>query len=175
MKAVVGMLFVAALLAPAPDLTVGGDVPDITLKALDGKECSVKGLTTAGKVIAVVSWSVDCPSGKPCIGRASEVAKKFASNEKVAFIAVSSYGDAADKLSAYAKENSIAYPLVHDGDKKVAKHFGAKQVNSAYVISGGKLFWRGGITKDGKDGFADAIQAALDGKPAPESDKKFAG
>lgn len=173
MKVAFGLALVAALLAP--DLTLGGDVPDISLKVLDGKECSIKGLTTAGKVVAVVNWSVDCPSGKPCIGRATEVAKKYASNEKVAYIAVVSYGDAADKVSAYAKENSIGYALVHDGDKKVAKHFGSKQVNSAYVISGGKLFWRGGITKDGKDGFADAIQAALDGKPAPDSDKKFPG
>ncbi len=175
MKLAVGLVVVAALLAPAPDLTIGGDVPDISMKSLDGKECSIKGLTDAGKVIVVVSWSVDCPSGKPCIPRATEVAAKYASNEKVAFVAVSSYGDAADKLSAYAKENSIAYPLVHDGDRKIARHFGAKQVNSAYVISGGKLFWRGGILKNGKDSLVDAIEAALGGKPAPESDKKFPG
>ena len=48
-------------------------------------------------------------------------------------------------------------------------------LNSAYVISGDKLFWRGGVTSKGTDGLADAIQAALDGKPAPDSDKKFAG
>jgi peroxiredoxin len=173
MKVAMGLVLVAALFAP--DLTVGGDVPDIGLKALDGKECSIKGLSDGGKVIAIVSWSIDCPSGKPCIPRATEVAKKFAGNDKVVFIGVSSYGDSAEKLGSYHKENSLSYPLVHDGDKKIAKHLGAKQVNSAYVVSGGKLFWRGGITKDGKDGLADAIQAALDGKPAPESDKKFAG
>jgi peroxiredoxin len=175
MKLTMGILVAAALLAPAGELKLGEPVPDITLKSLDGKECSLKGLTDAGKVIAIVSWSVDCPSGKPCIGRNNDVAKKFAGNEKVAFIGVSSYGDAAEKLAAYHKENSLTYPLVHDGDRAIAKHFNAKQVNSAYVIAGGKLFWRGGVTKDGKDGFADAIQAALDGKPAPESDKKFPG
>ena len=174
MKLAVG-LFVLALLAPAADLTIGGEVPDIGFKSVDGKECSLAGLVKDGKVVAVVSWSIDCPSGKPCIGRATEVANKFKDNAKVAFLGVSSYGDAAEKLAAYAKENSLSYPLVHDGDKKIAKHFGAKQVNSAYVIKGGKLFWRGGITKDGKDGFADAIEAALDGKEAPPSDKKFTG
>jgi peroxiredoxin len=174
MKLAVG-LFALALVAPAADLTVGGDVPDISLKALDGKECSIAGLSKDGKVIAVVSWSQDCPSGKPCIGRASDVGNKFKDNAKVAFIAVSSYGDSAEKLAAYAKENGLSYPMVHDGDKKIARHFGAKQVNSAYVIKDGKLFWRGGINSKGTDDLANAIQAALDGKPAPDSDKKFAG
>ena len=111
----------------------------------------------------------------PNVRISADSANENESSANVAFIAVSSYGDVADKLSAYHKENSLPYPLVHDGDKAIAKHFNAKQVNSAYVIAGGKLFWRGGVTKDGKDGFADAIQAALDGKPAPDSDKKFPG
>jgi peroxiredoxin len=168
------VLALAALLVPQ-GLEVGKDVPDLKLKSVDGKECSVANLSKEGKVIAIVSWSVDCPSGKPCIPRATEVAKKFADNSKVVFVGISSYGDSEDKIKSYAKDQGIGYPIVCDSDRSLGKALGAKKVNSAYVIKDGKLFWRGGITKDGKDPLADAIQAALDGKPAPASDNKFAG
>jgi peroxiredoxin len=173
MKVALGVTAILALLAPQ-GLEVGAAAPPLELKSLDGKTCNLAALAKE-KVVVIVSWSVDCPSGKPCVPRATDVAKKFADNPKVAFIAVSSYGDAPDKLQAYAKENGIAYPIVHDGDKKIGKALGAKKVNSAYVFSGGKLFWRGGITRDGKDPLVEAIEAALSGKPAPEGNLKFAG
>ena len=167
-------LALMALLAPQ-GLEVGKDVPDLKLKSVDGKECSTADLSKEGKVIAIVSWSVDCPSGKPTIPRSTEIAKKFADNAKVVFVGVSTYGDTEDKIKSYAKDQGISYPLVCDSDKAIGKALGAKKVNSAYVIKDGKLFWKGGVTKDGKDPLADAIQAALDGKPAPASDNKFAG
>jgi len=163
-------LVLAALLLPQ-GLEVGKDVPDLKLKSVDGKECTIAGLSKEGKVIVIVSWSVDCPSGKPTIGRSTEIAKKYADNAKVAFVGVSTYGDTEDKIKSYAKDQNITYPIVHDGDKAIAKALGAKQVNSTYVIKEGKLFWKGGVTKDGKDPVVDAIQAALEGKPAPASNK----
>ncbi len=172
MKLAVSLAVIAAFLAPQQ---VGSDCPDIKFKSVDGKECQLHALCKEGKVVVLVSWSVDCPSGKPCIGRNTEVAKKYAGNAKVAYIGVSSYGDTADKLAAYAKENSIPHPIVCDADKSIAKTLGAKQVNSAYVVKGCKLFWYGGITKDGKDKLVDAIEAALNDKPAPDSGGKFVG
>jgi peroxiredoxin len=172
MKFAVGLVVLAAFLAPQQ---VGSDVPDLSFKSVDGKECQLHALCKSGKVVAIVSWSVDCPSGKPCIPRATEVAKKYAGNDKVVFLAVSSYGDTAEKLAAYVKENSISYPVVVDADKKIGRALNAKQVNSAYVVKGCKLFWYGGITKDGKDKLVDAIEAALGDKGAPESGGKFVG
>jgi peroxiredoxin len=173
MKAALGVAAALALVVPQ-GLDVGSPAPAVDLKSLDGKACNLLDLAKE-KVVVIVSWSVDCPSGKPCIPRATEVARKFADNPKVAFIAVNSYGDAPDKLQAYAKENDITYPIVHDGDKKIGKALGAKKVNSAYVFAGGKLFWRGGITRDGKDPLVEAIEAALSGKAAPEGNRNFAG
>ncbi|MFN3484451.1 MAG: redoxin domain-containing protein [Planctomycetota bacterium] len=173
MKVMLGAVAALALLVPqGPE--VGAPAPAVELKSLDGQVCNLAELSKE-KVVVIVSWSVDCPSGKPCIPRATEVAKKFADNPKVVFVAVNSYGDAPDKLAAYAKENGIAYPIVHDADKKIGKALGAKKVNSAYVFAGGKLFWRGGITKDGKDPLVEAIEAALSGKAAPEGNRNFAG
>ncbi len=107
--------------------------------------------------------------------RAKEIAEKYAKNDKVAVIGVSSYGDTADAIKSYLKDNGLEYPVVCDADKSLGKTLGAKQVNSAYVISGGKLFWRGGMHKAGRDSVVEAVDAALGGKEAPASDKPFNG
>lgn len=167
---IAAMLAMAAL---AGDLAVGGEVPDMTLKSVDGKESKLSELKTAGKVVVIVSWSPDCPSG--AVPRITEVGNKYAGNEKVAFFGVNAYGETADKCAAVAKDQGVKYTVVHDGDKSVSKVLGAKKVNAAYVIKDGKLFWRGGAMKNGKDHLEQAIEAALSGAAAPPSDKDKLG
>jgi peroxiredoxin len=163
-------LATALALALAPQAT---DAPALKLKSVDGKEYDVAALSKE-KVVVIVSWSFDCPSGKPCIGRADAIGEKLAGNDKVVYLGVSSYGDVADKLAAYAKEKGIKYSLCHDGDKSAAKALGAKKVNSAYVFAKGKLFWSGGITAKGDDPVLTAVEAAIAGTPAPAANK-FSG
>jgi peroxiredoxin len=172
MKLAVGMAVLAALLVPA-DLAIGGEVPDIAFKAVDGKECKLADLCKAGKVVVIVSWSKECPSN--ALTRVDEVAKKYEANDKVAFIGVCAFGDTADGISNYLKDKAAKYAVVHDADKSISKTIGATNVNKTYVIKDGKLFWRGGCAKNGKDTVVDAIEAALAGKAAPEEMKKFAG
>ena len=174
MKIAVGLVALAALLTPQ-GLEIGGDVPAITVKSLDGKEFNPTALSKEGKVVAVVSWSFTCPSGHPVIPRNTEIAKKYAGNDKVVFFGVNSYGETPEQLKAYVKENSISYAICHDGGKRFARLYNTKQVNSAYVLKGGKLFWRAGVKKNGKDSLVDAIEAALAGKAAPQSDYRFGG
>ena len=170
MKAAAGLLALGLL---AGDLTVGGEVPDMTLKALDGKESKLSELQKEGKVVVLVSWSPDCPSG--AVPRITEVGNKYAGNDKVAFFGVNAYGESADKCAAVVKDQGVKYAVVHDGDKSVSKTLGAKRVNTAYVVKDGKLFWRGGAMKNGKDGLEKAIEAALSGAEAPPSDKDRLG
>ncbi len=165
----------AAIFVATGDLEPGKEVPEISFKTLDGKELKLSGLSKQGKVVVLVSWSPKCPSGRVCIPRCTEIAGKFADNDKVALIAVNSYGDTESGLKKYTAENKIAYPVVHDADKSIGRLLGARKVNSTYVIKDGKLFWHGGVRKDGKDIVPEVIQAALEGKPAPESVKKFPG
>lgn len=174
MKLAVGLVAVAALLAPQ-GLELGGNVPDITVKSVDGKEYNPTKLSKEGKVVAVVSWSFKCPSGRPVIPRNTSIAKKFAGNEKVVFLGVCSYGETPSQLKDYVQENSIGYPVCHDDGKKFARLYRTRQVNSAYVLKDGKLFWRAGVKRNGKDEFENAINAALSGGTAPRSDYRFAG
>jgi peroxiredoxin len=163
----------AALLALAPDLQEAKDAPAVKIKTVDGKEYDLAAVSKE-KVVVIVSWSFDCPSGKPCIGRADAIGEKLAGNEKVLYLGVSSYGDVADKLAAYAKEKEIKYSLCHDEGKAVAKALGAKKVNSVFVFAKGKLFWSGGITAKGDDPVLTVVEAAIAGTPAPAANK-FSG
>ena len=162
-----------ALTLLAGDLTVGGEVPDLTLKSLDGKEQTLSELQKAGKVVVLVSWSPDCPSG--AVGRITEVGNKYADNEKVAFFGVNAFGESAEKCAAVVKDQGVKYGVMHDADKSVSKALGAKRVNTAYVVKDGKLFWRGAAMKNGKDHLEKAIEAALGGAAAPPSDKDKLG
>ncbi len=175
MKTTMGIAVLLAALASAAALEIGKEVPDITFKSIEDKELKLSDMTKEGKVVAVVSWSPSCPSGKNCISRATEIAGKFAGEKKVQFIAVCSYGDTRESLKEYCRQNGITYMVCYDEGGKIARHFGARKVNSAYVVREGKLFWRGGILADGKDSCADAITAAVEGKPAPPSDREKLG
>ena len=92
-----------------------------------------------------------CGCGDASIVPLEVQARILAGNEKVLYLGVSSYGDVADKLAAYAKEKEIKYSLCHDEGKAIAKVLGAKRVNSAFVFAKGKLFWSGGMTAKGDD------------------------
>jgi peroxiredoxin len=164
MKAV----FAAALALPAPaaDLEVGKPVPDVKIG-----DKSLAELTKAGKVVAVYFWSQDCPYGPPQFAKLKDVASKYAANEKAAFIAVAAFGEKEDKVAAWAKDNELKAPLVFDAGRAVATHFGARKVNYTFVIDAkGNLVYRGGF-----EPVVEAIDAALEGKPAPKSDGTFQG
>lgn len=171
MKLAVGLVVLGAFLAG--DLTVGGEVPDMTFKTVDGKEVKLSELNKDGKVVVIISWSLDCPSG--AVPRINDLAKKYGDSKKVSIVGVSAYGDSSEKISAYVKDNSLTYPVMHDSDKSVSKALGAKRVNTTYIVVGGKLFYRGGCMKNGKDKVVQAIDAALEGKEAPASDKDKLG
>ncbi len=169
MKVAMGLAFALALMARAEEpLRVGGEVPDIDFKLVDGKELKLSDLAKEGKVVMVVSWSPSC--GSNALDRVNEIVKKYAENKKVVPIGVCAYGDTAEEMKRYLKSKEMDYPVMHDADKAVSKKLGAKRVNSTYVVAEGKLFYRGGVMRNGKDKVADAIEAALGGKHAPESD-----
>jgi peroxiredoxin len=172
-KPVKSMVGLALALALAGDLKVGDEVPDTVFKGVCGKELKLSELNKEEKVVVLVSWSVECGSG--AVPRLNDIVRQFAEQKKVQFIGVSAYGDSAGRILEYLREKDLKYPVMHDADKAVSKMLGAKRANLTYVIAGGKLFYRGAVMKNGKDKVAEAIEAALGGKPAPESDQDKAG
>ena len=173
MKVASSLALALALLAPADGLTVGGEVPETSFKAVDGRELKLSDLVKDGKIVVVVSWSLRCPTN--AVARVDELAKKYREEGKVVIVGVSAYGDTPEKIQEYLKEKDPAYPVMHDADKSVSKRFAARKVNAAYVIVEGKLFYRGGAMRNGKDCLGEAIEAALGGKSAPPSDRDKLG
>ena len=171
MKVALMIGVVALAFAPAADLKLGEAVPDIAL----GKD-SLAALIKEGKVVAVYFWSCDCPYGPPNYPNVKAADTKFADNAKVKIVVVSSSGESEAKGSDWAKETNLKAAFVYDEGKKIAKHFMPKKVNATFVIDAkGNLFYRGGIANDKTNLLIDAINAALEGKPAPASDQKFEG
>ncbi len=172
MKIALAIATALLLAAPAADLEIGKPVADVTM----GKD-SLAALTKDGKVVAVYFWSMECPYGPPNFPKLKEATDKFAGNEKVKIIAISSFSKDAEPVGeAWAKDTSLKAPMVYDKGGAIAKHFHPKQVNATFVMDAkGNLFYRGGIANDTNNFLIEAINAALEGKEAPKSDVKFQG
>lgn len=171
MKIALSIAIALLAFAPAGDLEVGKPVGDIAF----GKD-SLAGLTKEGKVVAVYFWSSDCPYGPPMYDSIKKADAEFKGNDKVKIVLISSFGEPEAKGVAWAKDAGIASALIHDTDKKYAKHFNPKKVNATFVIDAkGNLVYRGGLANDKQNLLIDAIKAALEGKAAPASDQKFEG
>jgi peroxiredoxin len=167
MKFAMAVALGMAILAPRAGVELGKETGDCAL----GKEMSLAALKKEGKVVAVYFWSQDCPFGPPQFSRLKETAAKFAGDKKVQVVAVSAFGEPSDKAVAWAKDNDLKCPMVFDEGKVIARFFGARKVNSTYVIDAkGVLVYRGGF-----EPIQEAIQAAVEGKDAPKSDGEFKG
>lgn len=178
LSAVAVLAACAVAAAPLGDLKLGEVVPDCAFKTMDGKDVKLGDFRgDKGKAVVVHFQSKNCPVAvKP--DALKKLAEKYTqADSKAAFIAVFAYGhDGAEEIRKYVEENKLPWPCVFDADKKARDHFGAKQVNTTFVMGrDGKLGYRGGITYSGEETLDAAVKAALEGGEAPKSDRKFAG
>jgi len=169
--------------SPRGDLSLGAVVPDVAMKAYDGKEYKLSDFRAdaekkrEGQVVVVYFQSEKCPAAID-----PDVIKKTTAawadpKADVKFLAVYAYPHDTEKnIEKYIKKNKLAYPCSFDSEKKLRDHFGAKQVNTTYVLDkDGKLVYRGGFTSKDHDFVVEAVKAAKDGSEPPKSDQKFAG
>lgn len=163
---------VAVVIALALAQQVGAELPPLKLSTVDGKELDLNALSREGKLVALVSWSESCPSGKPTRDPLRKLGGSFAKDVRVTLVAVNSYGDPAEEVARQAQGFRI--PFVHDADQAAARALGARRVNAAYVYKNGKLFWHGGLSPSGAE-LKRAIDAALKGAAAPPSGGRFMG
>jgi peroxiredoxin len=185
---VVAGLLVAAT-SPRAELKLGEVVPDVEFKAYDGKDYKLSDYRsnpekkTEGQVVVVYFQSEHCPAAiDPAL------VKKITApwndpKAGVKVIALYAYAhDNEEGIKKYIDANKIPYTCAWDTEKKLRDHFGAKQVNTTFVLDKtGKLVYRGGFavmkgTKNAtKETVAEAVKAAKGGTEAPASDGKFAG
>jgi peroxiredoxin len=189
----IAMIALTGLLLAAPssrvELKLGDVVPDVSFKAYDGKEYKLSDFRadaekkTEGQVVVVYFQSEKCPAAidPALVKKISDPWKDPKAGVK--FLALYAYGHDTEKnIEKFIKANGLSYVCAFDGERSLRDHFGAKQVNTTFVLDkAGKLIYRGGFavmkgTKTAtEETVAQAVKAAKDGSAAPKSDGKFAG
>lgn len=188
--ALVGLCVAAA---PARlDVKLGEVVPDITFKGYDDKEYKLSDFRadaekkTEGMVTVVYFHSEKCPAQVP-LDAIKKVAEQWSDPKNgVKFLAFFSYGhDTQKAIGEYITKNTLTYTSAWDTDRKLRDHFGAKQVNTTYVLDkNGKLIYHGGLFQMKgkppawtveKETVVEAVKAAKEGTAAPKSGTPFMG
>ena len=179
----------AAATSPRAELKLGEVVPDVEFKAYDGKTYKLSDFRensekkTEGQVVVVYFQSEKCPAAIDA-GVVKKISQGWTDPKAgVKFVALYAYGHDTEKnIEKYIAAHQLPYTNAWDAEKKLRDHFGAKQVNTTFVLDKtGKLVYRGAFaamkgTKNAtKETVLDAVKAAKDGSEAPKSDVKFAG
>ncbi|MGQ9649500.1 MAG: thioredoxin family protein [Phycisphaerae bacterium] len=156
--------------APEP----GQKAPDFALKDVYGKEFKLADFK--GKIVVLEWINKECPISHAAHDKQQmqKTYKKYAAKD-VIWLGIDSTENAKpDENRVYAAEQSLAYPILHDVDAKVAKAYGAKRTPHMFVIDKeGKLVYAGAIDDKGDNNYvAAAIENLLAGKPVakPKTD-----
>lgn len=152
---------------------VGEAFPMLELRTVDGKDVKladyVKTDKAEGKIVMVVFWSYECPSGARAMKPLAELAA-WCKEKDVVFVGIDSYDrDTADGAKKFVEDNKIEYPVAYDDKADVAKKVGVRKVLEAFVLDReGKVRFHGGymlrVKREWKTYAKDAAQALLDGK-----------
>jgi len=185
-KGTVLALFAAAALA-APALaapSVGASAPEFALPAASGATgtLALKDLAAKGKGVVVIFVSTRCPFSNAYNTRMAALAKQYA-GKGVAVVGINSNkNEPASEVAEHAKKHDLAFPILKDGENKVADAYGANHTPEAYLIDAkGALVYHGRIdeSEDEKGAhshdLANAIDALVAGKPVPVAETKAFG
>jgi peroxiredoxin len=168
-------------------LNIGDPAPNFSLPGVDGLTHSLKDFAAA-KVLVVVFTCNHCPTANAYMARVQKLHDDF-KDRGVALVAISpndplavrldelgytDVGDSFEDMKIRAKEKSITYPYLYDGEtQKVSLSYGVLATPHVFVFDADrKLRYNGRIddaeVKEPKSHDArNAIEAVLAGKPVP--------
>lgn len=129
---------------PAP---VGARIADFTLNdAATGKGWSLAEQARDAKAVVVLFMGTECPVSNAYAPRLAELAKKYA-DKGVVFIGVNSNEqDDTAAVAAHTKAYQITFPVLKDGQAKVAEKFSVVRIPEAFVLDGQRFVrYRGRI------------------------------
>lgn len=150
---------------------IGGDVPDIALRSIDGSARDL-GFYLQGKQGAVVAfWSETCSH---CVRYDSYLNGFSARHPQVGLMVIASrQGETADVIRKAAATRKLEFPIHHDPDGEVARQWHTQQTPRVFLINAQrKLLYRGAIDNFKFPGDPEfeaylepAVEAFLAGKP----------
>jgi cytochrome c biogenesis protein CcmG/thiol:disulfide interchange protein DsbE len=111
-------------------ITVGSEVPDITLTTFEGDQIALSDLE--GQVVVLNFWASWC---KPCEQEANELEKahQLYQDQGVVFLGVD-YVDTEPEALAYLEKFNISYPNGPDLGTRISQAFRIRGVPETYLI-----------------------------------------
>lgn len=191
MRTIFGLVFLLSSSTAIAAAGVGDAAPDFTLKDTEGK--SVKLSDYKDKLVVLEWFNPQCPFVRASHTKGSLVgeAKKH-TDAGVVWLAVNSsapgkQGNGLDLNREAKQEWGLTHPVLIDETGEVGRAYGATNTPHMFVISKGKLAYRGAIdnSPDGEKGepeggkLVNYVDAAIDavraGKPVGVSETKAYG
>jgi len=163
------------------ELKVGDAVPSFMLKNYDGKDVDLKKVLKENKLTVVMFISTECPVSNGYNDRMENLHETFG-KKGVAFLGINANkAEDVKMIAEHSKEHGFKFPVLKDGQNKIADLYAAQVTPETFVISPeGKLLYHGRIddsrnlAKVTSNDLADALTALLAGKsPAQTTAKAF--
>jgi peroxiredoxin len=154
---------------PQGAVKVGDEVPDFSVRTLDGKSVKFSELRkderpTATGVVVLSFWCTTCHSCRDVEHLLAKLSKDYAG--RAAVIALGANADeTAEGVAAFLKKNGLELPVVLDPGGGTADLFGVKRTTTTVVIDGhGVLRYCGQFHQKGGGSAEEALNAVLGGK-----------
>lgn len=144
---------------------VGEKVPDFMVQTLDGKSVKLSELQkdemrTKSGVVAFSFWCSTCHSCRDVERLLAELAKAQAGEAAVIALAANA-DETAETVSAFAKKNKLALPVVLDSSGNTADLFGVSMTTTTVVIDGDGVLRYCGQFRQKNGGSAEAALKAV--------------
>ncbi|KYG61653.1 hypothetical protein AZI86_18315 [Bdellovibrio bacteriovorus] len=122
-----------------------GATPAPTIKGADVFSGKVLEVTPKEQGTVVVFLSAVCPCSNSHVEELKNLSKEF---PQFSFVAVHSNTDEDAKTTQeYFKKVAISFPVIQDGEAKIADEFKALKTPHAFVLSrDGKMLYQGGVS-----------------------------
>ena len=140
------VLGAAVLTGTRPGMTLGQAAPGFSAPALDGTQVSLPEALRSHRAVAVLFLSTVCPYANSFAGHIADLNRVYGP-KGVLFVGVNSNQfETAEEMPESAREHDHRFPLIRDGDARIADLFGAGRTPEAYLFdSEGKLRYHGWV------------------------------
>jgi peroxiredoxin/mono/diheme cytochrome c family protein len=182
---VMGLAVSAGVDQSAPDKSAPAREMSFTLKDVGGREVALADFKD-NKAIVVVFTGTECPVSNFYLLGLKELHEKYAARG-VQFLAVNSNSqDGVDEIARHAKQNGLPFPVLKDGDQKVADLMRAQRTPEVLLLdSRRRICYRGRIddqygvgyrrAKPGRRDLVEALEEVLADKPVSVAETPVAG
>lgn len=155
--------------APPGAVKVGDQVPDVSVRTLDGKSIKLSELQkdehrTESGVVVLSFWCTTCHSCRDVEDLLAKLAKDYDGRAAV-FALTANANETARDVAAFLNENGLALPVVLDAGGNTADLFGVRRTTTTVVVDGsGVLRYCGQFRQKDGGSAEEALKAVLAGK-----------